>query len=1035
MKHLYPYFAAMVMLFAVGCGKDNPESDNPNGGGNGKPETVYTISINPGSITVPAEGDTYSAVVSSSANWTLSGGVSWCEPSKTSGSNGETVTFTVEPNTTVSERNVTYTFRCGDKTTKLTITQKQKDALTVTQSKYEVKAEGDDIEIEIKANIPFDYEIAPDCRDWIIPLQTRSMTTSTLIFRITKNPDTERREGSIVIQSGDLSETISVYQAGAIPTIVISQNQYIVSDKGETIKIEVNSNVEYTVEMPDVDWISESNNYSISTHTHYYTILPNETTNDRSAQIIYTNKENSIRQAVTIIQKQKGVLVLLEESSLFGSEGGTLKAGLQHNVEFDVKIAENSQSWIHQTTSRTMESDYLYFTIDPITDNDSREGSIMFCSKDGLITQTHTVYQGPQGDEIITIPDIYLLNYCLSHFDTNKDGKISISEANQVEKIDVYNNISKIILMDGIEYFTNLKELDLAGHSIRDLDLSANTNLERLNISHNQLRTLILPPSIKYLDCSSNTNLTEVNFSQCKELQTLNLAVCGLTSLDISGCPNLETLNCNSNKFTMLDTRQNHNLVSLDCERNQNLKSLKTQNPILKTINCSNCQLSELDVSQNPALEKLQCSYNALLTKLLINNTMLKSLYCSYCSLTNLDVSSSAALTHLSCIGNELTELDVSHNTKLYSLSCEQNKLTSLNVKNNSALSSLNCTNNQITSLDVSGLTRLSSLVWEYNPIETLNISNTRICVEGYTINLFTTPKFHLIADDLIALEINNNDDEGSSLEHLYLQTPRLEELTIESTHALTDLDITTLSELRALTIKAKLTALNVTHNSKLEKLSCGGNQLTTLDISANPALTSLSCRVNNLTELDVSANPALASLDCSDNKLTELDVSANPALASLDCSDNKLTELDVSHNFELEYLDCGGTSGFETNLITEIDLSNNQKLKELYCGNSYSDTSTWPIQVKYPLKTIDVSKCPLLQRISAKVADPIIFKNNKKLVSLEVFTNSTSLDVSECADNIIVLLCINSDNKITIYKNIRQTISYSSDNCIIINK
>ena len=246
------------------------------------------------------------------------------------------------------------------------------------------------------------------------------------------------------------------------------------------------------------------------------------------------------------------------------------------------------------------------------------------------------------------------------------------------------------------------------------------------------------------------------------------------------------------------------------------------------------------------------------------------------------------------------------------------------------------------------------------------------------------------------------------------MQTPRLEELTIESTHALTDLDITTLSELRALTIKAKLTALNVTHNSKLEKLSCGGNQLTTLDISANPALTSLSCRVNNLTELDVSANPALASLDC---------------------SDNKLTELDVSHNFELEYLDCGGTSGFETNLITEIDLSNNQKLKELYCGNSYSDTSTWPIQVKYPLKTIDVSKCPLLQRISAKVADPIIFKNNKKLVSLEVFTNSTSLDVSECADNIIVLLCINSDNKITIYKNIRQTISYSSDNCIIINK
>lgn len=59
MKHFYSYFVAMTMLFAISCSKDNTEEDTNGGGDNGKPETVYTISVNPGSTTVPAEGDTY----------------------------------------------------------------------------------------------------------------------------------------------------------------------------------------------------------------------------------------------------------------------------------------------------------------------------------------------------------------------------------------------------------------------------------------------------------------------------------------------------------------------------------------------------------------------------------------------------------------------------------------------------------------------------------------------------------------------------------------------------------------------------------------------------------------------------------------------------------------------------------------------------------------------------------------------------------------------------------------------------------------
>ena len=270
------------MLFSIGCNKTDIEVDDDSVEDDRDTETVY-ISVNLGSATIPTEGGTFNTTVSSSSDWTLSGDVLWCEPSKTDGSNGDNVVFKVKPNTSVTERNVTYTFRCGEESAKLTITQKQKDALTVTKSKYEVHAEGEDIQIEVKANIQFDYEIAPDSRDWITPVQSRTMTTRILTFSIAENTGTERREGEIVIRNGDLSETISVYQEGATPTIVISQDKYIVSDKGETIKVEVNSNVEYSAEMPNVEWITENMTRSVSSHTHYYTISPNETYDQRSA--------------------------------------------------------------------------------------------------------------------------------------------------------------------------------------------------------------------------------------------------------------------------------------------------------------------------------------------------------------------------------------------------------------------------------------------------------------------------------------------------------------------------------------------------------------------------------------------------------------------------------------------------------------------------------------------------------------------------------------------------------------------------------
>lgn len=309
MKKLFFYLSLLGIMLS-GCGKDENEGGGGNTGGGNNPNTPSTqtsITISPSALTFDAQGEAKSVTVTCTTGktWTLSGGESWCTASGTNGSNGATVTFTAETNTSPDERNATYTFTCGDKTAKLVVTQKQQDALTVTSSKVEVDAQGGPINVEVKANIPFEYVIADKDKGWITPVDTKSMQTTVLTFNVAQNESLQKREGTITIKSGELSETVTVYQAGEQPTIVITQNTYEVSGKGETIKVEINSNVEFSVSIPAAysAWIQEAAEpRALSTHTKYFTISANPETQSRTGEILFTSQEHNLTEKVTIQQ-------------------------------------------------------------------------------------------------------------------------------------------------------------------------------------------------------------------------------------------------------------------------------------------------------------------------------------------------------------------------------------------------------------------------------------------------------------------------------------------------------------------------------------------------------------------------------------------------------------------------------------------------------------------------------------------------------------------------------------------------------------
>ena len=249
-----------VLLTFASCsdgGSDSLEPSTPTTPST--PEETATITLDTSSLTFDAAGGEKSVSFSTNKDWTLSvasttSGASWCIASATSGTKGDaTVKLTAKENADYDDRSVSVTIKAGTASKTFTVTQKSAEGLLVTSTKFEVAQEGGTIEVEVKANIDYQLEVSETAKSWITEAKSRALTAKKHSFSIAASEESEKREGEIYIKSGDKLETVKVYQAGGA-ILMLSKNEYTVSDAGETISVDIKSNIEYGVQMPEVDY-------------------------------------------------------------------------------------------------------------------------------------------------------------------------------------------------------------------------------------------------------------------------------------------------------------------------------------------------------------------------------------------------------------------------------------------------------------------------------------------------------------------------------------------------------------------------------------------------------------------------------------------------------------------------------------------------------------------------------------------------------------------------------------------------------------
>lgn len=393
--------AVLCLLSTVtGCSDDeDPAEIVPNPGS----EIYFTKSLD-----FTSESDESILSFTTNKDWTIevsqSGGdVSWCTVFPAKGKAGENeVLVKVAENTGTDDRNATLILTAKELTNRIVVTQKQKDAITLTTAKFEVDKNGGDIEVEVKANVSYEVIIPEQYQSWI---HKRTIRPDKCVFSIGKSEEYDKREGEIVFQSGDLKETLKVYQTGG-GVLLLSKNEYTVSDKGEQIAVELKSNFDFEVKMPQVDWITTTVTRSVSSHTLYYTIDTNETYDKREAEIIYYDRTNkSLADTLKIVQVQKDAILLSQKEYSVGCNEEFIDVEVNANVDFTIQIPNSCASWINMVenpTSRGLVSHKISFKISENATDKERVGEIVVSDKKGNLSESVIVRQAEAA--FITLP-------------------------------------------------------------------------------------------------------------------------------------------------------------------------------------------------------------------------------------------------------------------------------------------------------------------------------------------------------------------------------------------------------------------------------------------------------------------------------------------------------------------------------------------------------------------------------------------------------------------------------------------------------
>ena len=244
------------------------------------------------------------------------------------------------------------------------------------------------------------------------------------------------------------------------------------------------------------------------------------------------------------IRFEEGILTDIADRYEVDWEACTLYVRLKTNVDYEVRIPAEAQSWLSVADTRAeVRQDTLTFSVaENPEDSPERTAVVELVNNCGEVLQSFEIVQKIQpSSNPIQFADQYVKKVCVEKFDANGDGELSYLEASKVTSIGGHffgDYAPAVKSFDELQYFVNVT---LIGRSAF--------------YGCSSLTSIAIPEGVTsigdyaFYDCSSLTSITipecitsigELSFFDCSSLKRVNisnLSVWYKISFEVCGNP------------------------------------------------------------------------------------------------------------------------------------------------------------------------------------------------------------------------------------------------------------------------------------------------------------------------------------------------------------------------------------------------------------------------------------------------------------------------------------------------------------------
>lgn len=207
------------------------------------------------------------------------------------------------------------------------------------------------------------------------------------------------RSTNLTVKSGGKTQVLAVTQKKK-DALLLTEEKYTLGQEGDTITVEVKSNLTYSVTIPSAysDWIKEVSKpatKALETSHKYFKISPNANTVAREGIIVFKDNGSSLTDTVHVFQARREELILLQDRYFVTASAQTISVNLQTNVDYDVIIPAASD-WISLSASPSVEkADVIRLDIAANPTRNQRRGEVIVADRNGTLSDTlHIVQEG-----------------------------------------------------------------------------------------------------------------------------------------------------------------------------------------------------------------------------------------------------------------------------------------------------------------------------------------------------------------------------------------------------------------------------------------------------------------------------------------------------------------------------------------------------------------------------------------------------------------------------------------------------------------